>query len=194
MHARFRSFAFVSALALALTACGAVVSPTGDGGTDAPTTATDAPTTSPDAPIGCGDSPGGACVSGTPGGACGDAALPMVCSNGAWRCPAGTIPLSQCRCVGRPPGDCVCTDSGWQCAIDAGTTTGFACGDRICEHGAEYCAVILDDTGGPNIYRCNALPPACNGAASCACVTGTSPGNSCTESPDGDVTLTSGGG
>ncbi|MCU0696354.1 MAG: hypothetical protein MUC96_07490 [Myxococcaceae bacterium] len=63
------------------------------------------------------------CVSGTPGGECGDGALQGVCVSGAWQCPSGTIPSTQCACVGLRPG-CTCTPSGWSCAQDAGCTPG----------------------------------------------------------------------
>ncbi|MEZ4405664.1 MAG: hypothetical protein R3A52_04075 [Polyangiales bacterium] len=56
-----------------------------------------------------------ACVSGTAGGACGDALSPPECAAGEWRCPTGKIPVTECACVGRPPGMCTCGPSGWEC-------------------------------------------------------------------------------
>lgn len=56
-----------------------------------------------------------ACVSGTAGGACGDALSPPECVAGEWRCPTGKIPVTECACVGRPPGMCTCGPSGWEC-------------------------------------------------------------------------------
>ena len=59
------------------------------------------------------------CASGTPGGSCGDALSPPECVDGSWRCPSGTIPITMCACIGRPPGACTCTAGGWVCP-DAG--------------------------------------------------------------------------
>ncbi|MDX2009347.1 MAG: hypothetical protein SFW67_04105 [Myxococcaceae bacterium] len=63
------------------------------------------------------------CVSGTPGGACGDGAVQGLCLGGAWQCASGTIPTTQCACIGLRPG-CACTPSGWSCAPDAGCAPG----------------------------------------------------------------------
>lgn len=60
-----------------------------------------------------------ACVSGTAGGTCGDALTPPICEAGSWRCPDGMIPVTSCACIGRPPGVCTCTPTGWRCG-DAG--------------------------------------------------------------------------
>lgn len=69
---------------------------------------------------GCTGRPAG-CVSGTVGGACGDVVVEPVCVAGTWTCPRDWIFLSECACVGRPPGrSCMCTPSGWSCP-DAGT-------------------------------------------------------------------------
>ena len=68
---------------------------------------------------------------GTRGGGCGDAALMRVCTDGVWTCPAGTIPLSECACVGRPPPGCSCGASGWECTggcpIDLESAIGTEC-------------------------------------------------------------------
>jgi len=90
--------------------------------TDVPATdvpvAQDAPSTD-DAPAEeCVGRPA-ACVSGTAGGSCGDALVPPDCVGGSWRCPEGMIPITACACVGRPPGACTCSPSGWVCP-DAG--------------------------------------------------------------------------
>ena len=77
------------------------------------------------------------CVSGTPGGTCGDALLSPDCVAGSWVCPSGTIPVTQCACVGRPPGMCTCGPSGWEC--DAGARLN-------CD---------------PSTVTCRALPPMC---------------------------------
>jgi hypothetical protein len=89
--------------------------------TDVPSTdvpSTDVPSAQ-DAPVAeCIGRPA-ACASGTAGGSCGDALTPPDCVDGAWRCPSGTIPMTLCACIGRPPGACTCTAGGWVCP-DAG--------------------------------------------------------------------------
>ncbi len=95
--------------------------------------------------------PATTCVSGTPGGACGDGALQARCVDGAWRCPSGTIPTDQCACVGRPPGACTCASTGWVC--DAGVRVDVV---------APTDASTKVDCAPANV-RCNALPPACAG-------------------------------
>jgi len=67
----------------------------------------------------CSATPDHACVGGTPGGQCGDALLVPECINGQWACPQGTIPTSQCACLGLPAPGCSCTTNGWECP-DAG--------------------------------------------------------------------------
>ncbi|MDO9019960.1 MAG: hypothetical protein Q8S73_43585 [Deltaproteobacteria bacterium] len=60
------------------------------------------------------------CIMGTPGGICGDTLTPPLCEGGSWRCPEGTIPVTECACSGRPPGGaCTCSAGGWVCP-DAG--------------------------------------------------------------------------
>ena len=84
--------------------------------TDVPST--DAPTAQ-DVPVEeCIGRPA-ACASGTAGGSCSDALSPPECVDGSWRCPSGTIPITMCACIGRPPGACTCTAGGWVCS-DAG--------------------------------------------------------------------------
>lgn len=61
------------------------------------------------------------CIQGVAGGACSDAITRSICAGGRWQCANGQIPVSECACVGRPPGDCTCGPVGWQCATDAGT-------------------------------------------------------------------------
>ena len=97
------------------------VPPTDATSTDAPSTdvpSTDVPS-SQDAPVAeCIGRPA-ACASGTAGGSCGDALTGPDCVDGSWRCPSGTIPVTLCACIGRPPGACTCTAGGWVCP-DAG--------------------------------------------------------------------------
>jgi hypothetical protein len=95
--------------------------------------------------------PATACLSGTPGGACGDGALQARCVDGAWRCPGGTIPADQCACVGRPPGACTCASTGWVC--DAGLPVDVA---------APTDSATKVDCD-PAHARCNRIPPECAG-------------------------------
>ncbi len=123
--------------------------PRADGGRDAATV--DAPEAASDVPSATCTGPATACVSGTPGGACGDGVLQARCVDGAWRCPGGTIPADQCACVGRPPGACTCAPTGWVC--DAGTPVDVAAP-------TDASAKVDCD---PARVRCNALPPECAG-------------------------------
>ena len=96
-----------------------------------------------DAPSGCtGSAP--PCVSGTAGGACGDALSPATCARDAWRCPTGMVFVSQCACVGRPPGNCTCGPSGW-----------------VCDAGAPDAGDAVDCD--PSHVLCNRIPPTCTG-------------------------------
>ena len=64
------------------------------------------------------------------GVSCGDALTQPVCSAGAWTCPTGWMPLSECDCAGHLSTACVCTPSGPSCP-DAGadaTSDGGMCG------------------------------------------------------------------
>jgi hypothetical protein len=142
------------------------------------------------------DCPGrpASCVSGTPGGQCGDALTPPTCVRGSWTCAPGTIPITECACVGRPPGSgCVCTPSGWSCGGgDAGTDSGartFACGERLtCRSNAQYCYVFIGGApGSVPSYSCMDLPAACGATPTCACLP-RNPAASCSMS-GGDLTV-----
>jgi hypothetical protein len=73
------------------------------------------------------------CVFGTPGGQCGDAAVQPACVGGAWRCPATTIPSTECACSGLPPQGCTCTAGGWRCPVPGVCTPGLigSCNDDM---------------------------------------------------------------
>jgi hypothetical protein len=60
------------------------------------------------------DGPPIACAVYT-GGTCSDALMSSVCTPSGWACPGGSIPFSQCRCVGAPRPGCVCGSSGFVC-------------------------------------------------------------------------------
>jgi hypothetical protein len=72
------------------------------------------------------------------------------------------------------------------CTAPAGT---FACGPRFCMHGTQFCE---SRTGGavqnPGGYGCIAVPAACNGTPTCACVQPASSCGNCTMSNSGDIT------
>ncbi len=150
----FTSFVFTvcAAFAFVLAGCGAVVTPQGDGGSDA-------------VEIGamlCGIQPSDRCAYGSAGGACGDVEVPQVCDGGAWHCPSGTVPMSQCRCFGRPPTNCTCSTSGWQCPVDAGVDAPIDCpadpsaalGTPCSEEGRTCGGPCTDHCAFCNIIRC----------------------------------------
>jgi hypothetical protein len=86
---------------------GGFIETDGDGADDAATSGGDAAGGSDafDDPT-CPSRPSG-CAMGTPGGICGDVISEMSCREGTWSCPEGTIPITQCACVGqRPPNGC----------------------------------------------------------------------------------------
>jgi hypothetical protein len=81
------------------------------------------------------------CVSGTPGGQCGDALSEPFCTGREWACPSGQIRTSECACLGRPAPGCQCTPGGMVCAPDGGVSarglgepcgTGVACASGAC--------------------------------------------------------------
>lgn len=125
-------FILVSAFTL-LVACGGATSnedPSG-GGSSGGTSSSPAADASPGegGGSGCKDgetkSPAGS-TDGCFGGSnhvCGDYSRPYVCEGGAFRCPKGSVPASECWCfaMNPPAGACSCTPSGWSCAgADAG--------------------------------------------------------------------------
>ncbi|MBL8683941.1 MAG: hypothetical protein JNK05_32515 [Myxococcales bacterium] len=139
------------------------------------------------------DCPGrpSSCVSGTPGGVCGDALVPPMCIAGSWTCPRGTIPVTECGCVGRPPGpDCACVARMWMCPMaDAGSRS-FACGTTSCTSGAQYCQVTIPGLpSGMRTYSCAALPSSCAPTPSCRCIP-LAGGSTCMQSSAGDITVT----
>lgn len=96
------------------------------------------------------------CVSGTPGGTCGDALTVATCVSNAWRCADGMIFTTLCGCVGRPPGRaCTCTPSGWSC--DAGTADAPDAATVDCN---------------PAHVACLSRPPVCTGGGEVPSVSG----------------------
>jgi hypothetical protein len=87
------------------------------------------------------------CVSGTAGGQCGDVVTAPMCVAGSWACPSGSVFITQCACVGRPPGrDCTCGSAGWMCpdagtdaATDGGTAGTLCSRDTDCTGGLLCC-------------------------------------------------------
>jgi hypothetical protein len=49
------------------------------------------------------------------GSTCSDVGVASNCTPSGWVCPSGSMPFSQCRCVGAPPPGCVCGSSGFVC-------------------------------------------------------------------------------
>lgn len=68
------------------------------------------------------------CVSGTPGGQCGDGAQNPTCQANLWVCPSGTIPNTQCACTGLRPG-CTCSPTGWVCPMACTPGVALSCND-----------------------------------------------------------------
>lgn len=142
------------------------------------------------------------CAAGTAGGACSDAVTSPTCVDGSWRCGAGEVPITECACVGAPPGrNCTCTTGGWSCGADAGADASpeasvdagrtFACGSMLqCASGREYCSVTTGGAVGTRpSYTCRAVPSSCTARLSCACFSGMG-GTRCEQSPEGDITVT----
>ncbi len=118
------------------------------------------------------------CAAGSPL-SCSDAFQSAACVSGQWQCPGGTIPTSQCICVGAPPPGCSCGVNGWSCSGGTGGRGGsggaggrggsggasggtgggaaIACGNSTCT-GGNIClrrqtfggACILADGGCPS--------------------------------------------
>lgn len=147
----------------------------------------------PDAP---GDTSSSACIGRPAGcsvrnrdGSCSDVTTSPMCVDGAWRCPEGTIPRTECSptCTGG-----VCTvdtgtavDAASDAAGDAART--FACGPTLrCTGGEQYCQATLGGVSTTPRYACLALPSACLPRPTCACLP--SGGSTCTQSADGDLT------
>jgi hypothetical protein len=121
-----------------------------------------------------------ACAAGSPL-SCSDALQSADCVSGQWQCPVGTIPFSQCICVGAPPPGCSCGATGWFCSDGGagrggagaggkggtgGGTGGVSCGNTTCTAG-NVC--VRQQTEGGACF-----PPEDGG-----CPQGTSPGNPC---------------
>jgi hypothetical protein len=101
-------------------------------------------------------------------------------------------PAPVCGCDGQNyAGQCEAAKAGVDVSSNATCpepTGMFRCGWSYCKHGAEYCyAQVGGAVTNPGSYTCTALPAACNGVASCACVTNSS---FCTTNANGDVTVT----
>lgn len=161
--------------------------------TSAPST--DAATT--DA-TGCGATPQVQCYAGS-AGLCGDYFVAQVCARGAWACPSGTVPATECRCYGSRPG-CACGASGWSCP-DAGSDAGddastdggrsFACGGVLrCDLATQYCEAFSGGIMSGIRYVCATLPEACGSAPTCDCMGSMSGPASCRQEADGSIFVT----
>lgn len=130
------------------------------------------------------------CISGTPGGACGDAVLVAACETGSWLCPTDTIPVEECACIGYPPPGCTCTSSGWDCApIDAGVAPIDAGVTLVCDGDPFSC--VAGVAGGQcsdvlTVTSCTATGWQCPEntipTTDCACLGFPQPGCVCTAS------------
>ena len=68
----------------------------------------------------------------------------------------------------------------------------FRCGWGYCQHNVQYChAQVGGAITNPGSYVCYALPAACGGVPSCACVAGSATISTiCNTNANGDVTAT----
>jgi hypothetical protein len=62
-----------------------------------------------------------------------------------------------------------------------GAGSGFACGSASCNEHTQYCYTFSGGVAPP--YGCNALPAACGGTGTCACVTATLSPSDCLSGP-----------
>jgi len=123
----------------------------------------------------CGTRTRGACVSFPGGALCAISAEPV------------------CGCDGKNyPSPCEAARNGVDVSSNAicPQPTGlFRCGWSYCQHGVQYChAQVGGAITNPGSYACTALPAACGGVPSCACVAGNA--TICTTDTNGDVTAT----
>jgi len=123
----------------------------------------------------CGSRSHGACVSFPGGVACSVSAEPVCGCDGknyASPCEAARAGVD--------------ISSNASCPEPAGL---FRCGWSYCQHNVQYChAQVGGAVTNPGSYACDALPAACGGVPSCACVTGSA--TICTTNNNGDVTAT----
>jgi hypothetical protein len=74
------------------------------------------------------------------------------------------------------------------CAAPSGT---FACGPRFCMKGTQFCERTFGGpAGAAGGFICRPLPSACTTPATCACLSATTCGGTCTMSSAGDLTTT----
>jgi hypothetical protein len=196
------------ASSFALAACGSTVSSSGSGGSGGSgSTSTSTGTSGTGGSSGaiCGGIAGMGCPPDEycvfPDGSCGGGDQQGTCTQKPQVCPFEAPPWELCGCDGKVYGDrCSAAAAGADIALNGGCQLQpgqFACGGLVCETGNQYCQHTLSDVSGvPDTYNCIFLPQACGAQPSptCACLTGESCGMSCTQAPDGTITLTCPGG
>ncbi len=120
-----------------------------------------------------------------------------VCTPKPQGCPDIYMPV--CTCAGMVAGnDCDAASSGQDISVLGGCTAPdgmFPCGAGFCDKATSYCQRTTSDVAGyPDSFSCMELPAACSGGApTCACLSGQSCADMCTEA-DGGLTLTCPGG
>ncbi|UQA62548.1 hypothetical protein [Polyangium aurulentum] len=168
----------ICALALALTACGSDVQPSGGGGAGGQGGGGGGVTCGGIAGAGCAadefcDYPDDTCGALDQTGVC--AKRPEVCSDGPPRCFCdGKISETPCPGIG---GFDTAGDSNL-CPDQAGT---FPCGPELCLEGSQLCRHSTSDVGGePDSWKCENLPMGCPSTPDCACLSALPCGDMCT--------------
>ena len=186
-------------LSVAASGCGSVVDSKGAGGdaTSSSTASATSTSTSTTTPMLCGAKTCGVgefCkdLSGKCGAGPSDqkscVTIGTACSDGDQVCGCdGTIYMSE----GCSNLSSVSVDVASKCATP---TAMFPCGATYCASGGQLCRETTQPTmqGEVTLYACEALPAACMGTASCACVPtceGAQAPNECTLDAAGNATL-----
>lgn len=178
----------------ALASCNSsdAASPDVDGGVpDGPAGADAGP-----APL-CGGLLGVACAATEycdfPTDSCGVADQAGTCRPRPAACPA--VVMTVCACDGMTYGNgCEAAAAGHDlsaaggCPAPAGT---FGCGTTFCSVGTQYCQAVFGGAfDAAPTFTCLPIPAGCGATPTCACFSGETCGNMCTQDAAGDVTLT----
>jgi hypothetical protein len=203
--------AFATAALVLSTGCGTEISTSGSTGTGGSTSTATAATSTGSAPGTSGSGAGGGAIcggiSGTlcaatefcdfPDNTCGSADGQGVCTKRPEVCDTSYTPT--CGCDGKIyAGLCAASGAGQDisdlggCPAPVGM---FGCGAAFCDPKTQYCQAQLSDVGSePSTYACVALPAACGGGGTCACLTNAPCGQTCAVTTDGGLKVSCPGG